>query len=463
MRRLLLLVFLASALLAAEPERGRMIENVAARSDATQTYTLYLPPSYDAAKKHPLLFVFDPRGRGTFAAEIFRNGADRYGWILISSNQTRSDDDGKANERALAALVPEASRYAVDPRRIYAAGFSGTAILSCALGFNTGAIAGVIGTGGRLVPQMEPDDFPFAHFGAAGSRDFNNREMRAIDDRLEKAGKQHRYVEFEGEHRWFSSDVATEAIRWMELVAMKEHRRATDEAFVTAAFTEDLAQVSRLVDSGELTNALRLVRSVIRAYDGIHPLDEAKEVAARLAADERVRRAVADEQKWDDFEQRILSKIAQQMPALLSRLREAPRVATALRDLEIAALRRHAEKPGAEGRAAARALESLRSLTGFYLPRELFSRHEYAVAAVMLRVATDLSPDAPSVWYNLGAALAQTGDRKGALEALEKAIEHGYRDASHLAADSDYAPLRDDERFQKIVARLRTNWPPLRN
>src|SRR5688572_19142511 len=157
MRRLAILTTLCAALSA--NGAGKLAENVVTAADKQQTYTLFLPGSYDAAKKYPLLLIFDTRGRGTVAAEIFTGAAEEYGWILISSNGTRSDESSKPNERALRALFPELSRYAVDPRRIYATGFSGTAIVAWSVGVNTGKLAGVIGVGGRLVDEVPPRKF----------------------------------------------------------------------------------------------------------------------------------------------------------------------------------------------------------------------------------------------------------------------------------------------------------------
>src|SRR5688572_25031151 len=121
-----------------------LTENVATRTDPAQTYTLVLPSSYDPAKKHPLLFVLDPRGRGTLAAEIFREAADEHGWILISSNNTMSDGPWEPNERAIRALYPEVERYAADPKRLYATGFSGTAAVAWSFGIRSRGLAGVI-------------------------------------------------------------------------------------------------------------------------------------------------------------------------------------------------------------------------------------------------------------------------------------------------------------------------------
>src|SRR5512143_3793124 len=79
---------------------GSTVEGVVCPSDPTQTYTLYLPPKYDRSRRWPLLLVFDPRGRGTLAAELFRDSAAAYGWIIVSSDNTRSDGPWEPNARA---------------------------------------------------------------------------------------------------------------------------------------------------------------------------------------------------------------------------------------------------------------------------------------------------------------------------------------------------------------------------
>lgn len=354
--RLLLIVVVATSLHA-----GVLTENVASRADATQTYTLYLPTSYDTAKQQPLLFVFDPRGRGTMAAEIFKDAAEEFGWILISSNQTRSDDDGAASNRAVRALLPEVGRYAADPRRIYATGFSGTAILAWAVGIRRGAFAGVIGVGGRLVDDHPPEQFSFAHYGFAGNLDFNNRDMRVIDERLERAGKVHRFRQFSAEHRWISKELAREAMAWFEVLAGKD---------VPKIYDRDLASASRLKG----VDALRAYREIVRTFDGLHPIDEARAAVQRLEADANVKRELADIAKWDAFEAQAL----RDPPRLLQRVGE---------------LKRRAKREGAEGVTARRLLEAVFAQTSFYLPRDLMQKGDTARAKAMLDIAAQIHPE----------------------------------------------------------------------
>lgn len=62
-----------------------------------------------------------------------------------------------------------------------------------------------------------------------------------------------------------------------------------------------------------------------------------------------------------------------------------------------------------------------------------------------------LLPDDPTWAYNLACSLSRTGAKKAALDALEKAIELGFRDGAAIAADGDFAELAGDRRFKELV------------
>ena len=459
MRRayLILLVVATVSAFAAEPERGKLTENVASRVDPSQTYTLYLPTSYDPAKKHPLLLVFDPRGRATEAAENFRGAAEELGWILISSTGTRSDEDFEPNVRALRALIPEVTRYAADPRRIYATGFSGTAMVSWLVGIQSGALAGVIGVGGRLFKELPPEKFSFASFGLAGDTDFNNRDMRKIDALLERAGKAHRFESFEGPHRWMPPELAREAVRWMELVAMKEQRRPRDESLIASAYASDIAAAAALEQGGHPLAALRRHRATLRTFEGLHPVDEARGAIARLERDPVARRELEDEEKWDRFEDQYVRDTIGRIATIIGAARSSDAndgSGIISRELRIAELLRRAKRDGAEGMTARRLLEHLHGQLTFYLLRQLIERKEYRLAAASLAVATQIHPERATTWVNLAAAHARLRDRKLALDELAKAIDLGYRDASHLATDEAFATLREDARFRELLSRI---------
>ena len=65
-----------------------------------------------------------------------------------------------------------------------------------------------------------------------------------------------------------------------------------------------------------------------------------------------------------------------------------------------------------------------------------------------------MEPDSPTAWYNLACSLSLTDQPDDAFAALEKAITLGYDDAEWMEEDDDFAPIRKDPRFARLLAQL---------
>lgn len=455
MRRLLAALLLAAALplSAAEIERGKIVDGLACASDPTQTYAAYLPTAYEPGQHRPLLFVFDPRRRGAVAAELFREAAEQYGWIVVSSNDTRSDESWEPNEIAVKAMVPDVvRRFSPDPRRIYATGFSGGAMVAWWLAQKTGGVAGVIGCSGRLADPHDADKVLFDWYGTAGDVDFNFGEARAIDAKLEAIHANHRLAIFEGPHRWAPQEILAEAVGWMELQSMRRGLRARDEALIRRLLDADLA-AARQLGTKPLAQ-LRRYEAIARTFDGLTPLDDVRATIAALAKSTPVAAARREEKRDDDFERSQRARI----PAVVNDFLHAddPQPATVLAHrLDLELLQKLAREPGSRGTTAQRVLEALAGQMGFYLPRDLLAKKEYGQAAAVLTIACRIHPERESLHYNLACASARARRRSDALDALEQAVAHGYRDAEHALADPDLESLHGDRRFDELVRRMK--------
>jgi len=443
----------------ATPAPGRLVDGIACRADPSQTYAVYLPSAYDPGRAWPLLFVFDPRSRGAMAAGIFQAAAEEHGWILASSNDTMSDGPWDPNVRAVNAMWPDVQeRFSVAPKRLYAAGFSGGAMLSWSVAQATGGLAGVIAVGGRLPPEIPSDEVGFAHFGAAGRHDFNFVPMTEIDELAASRGAPHRLEIFDGRHQWLAPELARVAVRWLETVAMAEGRRPVVPSFVEAAWEADLAAARESDEAGDRVTALRRYRALVETFDGLRDVAPARARLAALEGDRTTKRELRTAARWIDWERHRKAAAHRALGALDDP--ESPTVPARLASaLGIDDLQTRARKEGPEGDAAQRVLESLFVQLSFYRPREYFPAGRYREAATALAVAADVRP-LPHVLYNLGAAEARLGHAEKALAALERAVAAGWTDADHLAADEDYASLRDDETFRALLARMRSSEQP---
>jgi predicted esterase len=432
---------------------GEMVQGITCASDPSQTYTLYLPPDFADDRRWPVLLVFDPRGRSVLAAELFREAADAYGWILVSSDNTRSDGPWEPNEKAIAALWPEVhDRLPADFDRIYAAGFSGGGAVAYVLSRSTNEVAGILACGSRHFP----DSLKHVHapiFSTAGDTDFNYHEMHAVDAFLEKQGNPHRLAIFGGGHTWMTRGVALDAVEWFELLAMRSGLRDRDPALVETLYEADLADAEGLASDGRLIEAARRLNEIGRTYTGLRDTTDARTAAWKIEGSPEYRQQRKKMRKWDAFEREYLEEMNRQF-AELRNAEIVPPVAQMARRFRIEELQRRALEPGIEGVTARRALNSLVTGLGYYLPRDFMAAEQYDRLAASLELALRVNRENPVSWYNLACARARLDRGEPAVEALEMALDLGFNNSELLATDTDLDSLRERDDFKTLMASL---------
>jgi len=458
MRRVLLYLVLLCAAGAAAAEVpplrapvGEMVEGIECASDPTQTYTLYIPSTFTNDRRWPVLLVFDPRGRSLLAAELFQDAAETFGWIIVSSDNTRSDGPMKPNTIALQALWPEVhTQLPADFNRIYAAGFSGGGAVAYALSRSTREVAGIVACGARHFPEdLKGNDVPI--FAAAGNTDFNYREMHLVDAFLDKQDNPHRLVIFDGPHTWMPPSLAREAVEWFELVAMQRGLRQPDPKLVESAYAAELKTAQTLESEGWLLEALRRFREMDRTYGGLRDTSDLQRTAEEIERDPEYKRQRKELKRWLAFERRYLEEMGRQF-AELRTAEITPPVSQMARGFRIEELEQRALQPGVEGVTARRALNSLTTGLSFYLPRDFMAAGQYDRLAASLELALQVRDDNSVWWYNLACARARLGHEESAMEALGQALDLGLGRTDLLATDPDLDTLRDRGDFKTLLA-----------
>jgi hypothetical protein len=94
-------------------------------------------------------------------------------------------------------------------------------------------------------------------------------------------------------------------------------------------------------------------------------------------------------------------------------------------------------------------VEVLSLLGGLYTGSKMYAKGLY----VDQRLAM-LKKDDPIVQYNLGCSYALVRQTDRAFEALNRAVDLGYRDTKHMADDHDLDGIRSDPRYAALVARI---------
>jgi dienelactone hydrolase len=439
--------FLACTLGAAEAELlGRVLGKVACTADATQTYALYVPSNYTKEKVWPVIYCFDPGARGLAPVERLKAAAEKFGYIVAGSNNSRNGP-WEANEAAIQAMTRDvAAHLAVDRRRVYVAGLSGGARVAVQLAL-VGYAKGVIACSAGFPTQGEgvPPRVPFPFFGTAGTEDFNYREMKQLDADLDDRSARHRIVIFNGGHEWAPAELLTSAVEWLELQAMRAETRSRDEALIKIAWQTRLAAVPV---SGGLER-WRELKSLAVDFKGLADTGEVENQAKKLAGAPEVKAGLKTER----------ALIARE-GALLEQIEFAVGRNAAAKQKLVAELRAKAEaaEDSPEGQMVRRVLASY-----FYFVREdvrdLFASRDYKRAAEILELAVELRPGQSRTWFDLARARASSRDAAGALAALRRSAEVGFSDAGRAEADPAFEKLKADPSFQEILVTIRANPP----
>jgi dienelactone hydrolase len=448
----------ANALALASPNpqqlaRGVLIEKIALKSDPAQSYTLYLPSAYTPEKKWPILYCFDPLARGGVPVELFRAAAEKYGWIVAGSNNSRNGPLRPSLDAAAALWDDTHARFSIDERRVHAAGFSGGARLAVRFGYLCrGCLAGVVACGAGFPSDIKPSAaVPFPVYAVAGIDDFNFPELKNLDDALDKFSVPHRLAVFAGAHAWPSADACADAIEWLELQAMKAGRQERDESFVEQLWQRQSRKARDQEAAREFYEAFEIYRSLAMDFRGLRDTQEHERKAAQLKETKEVRKALDAERAQINKQQRLAGELV----ALAGMRQDAEQGVVAAINFRkaVADLRADARKSvdTSERRIARRALNQV--FAQFYegATNLLQRRENYARAVSSLALAAEIASDNPRVRYELACAYALKRDKRKALDTLRKAIELGFKDRADVASNEALDSLRQEAEFRELV------------
>jgi predicted esterase len=456
---------------AQEFEPATLHEKVTCRSDPAKSYALYLPSSFDKERRWPVLFLFDPGARGRAGVEAFRVAAERFGWILVGSNDSKNGPLEASARAAWALWTDVRKRLPVDPGRSYAAGFSGGARVASLFPRIVGEkIAGIIGCGAGLAAGVGPGELSAgAFFGLVGLKDFNYEEMKRLDQDLEGAAVPHRVLVFEGAHSWPPPDDCTRAVEWMEVTAMKQGLRPADQAVIEAAVGKDLAEANSLEAEGRIFWAVDRIDSAARLAEGPDlgagpaEIEDLAGRIERLKARKEYGRFLDAEKKRDRKAAAFRDEFSRAFGAVEdARTGGAPAVPKVLGATRIDRLMKEAKGAQAlEDRALASRMLFDFSFAARARALDLYGRRDLNRAGAYLDLAIAACeeglPLETALHYDRAGVAALAGDKAAALRHLAAAVDKGFADLAFLEGDKDLDPIRSEEQFREIVEKIRAS------
>jgi predicted esterase len=442
--------------------RGQVVEHLASRANPKASYAVYLPSGYSSERKWPVVFLLDPRGRALIPIELFRPAAERLGYVLLSSYDSRSDGARAPNDLAMDAMLDDVQRYiAVDGRRLYIAGFSGTARFAWDISEGLpGALAGIIGAGAGLPGERSwlaahVHGAPFAFWSAVGSIDPNYEEVRALDRDLASTALPHAVEYFEGPHQWPPERLCARALEWMEVEAVRRGLRPRDQSLIDSLAKSRLDELAELQRTGPSANSLRRHRAFVADFQGLVPTTSVDSVATMLARDPAVLRQL---QREDELAAKDLEWTRELFGVLRElKLSESPLgLGTLKSKSRVDELRRLAGgTDSSTAIAARRGINRILVYTTFYELRDYFAGRRWEHALVLLRLADAASPGHAGVCFGFAQVYAQLGREKEALDALECTAKGKGASVTSIEESALLEPIRASPRYREILQTLR--------
>jgi poly(3-hydroxybutyrate) depolymerase len=231
------------------------IQRIKCNADTSQTYGLYLPSNYNSNISFPVIFLFDPHGSGNFALEIFKEAAERYGYIIVASNNSKNGVGDLVY--ILEVLTRDVfQKYSIDKKRIYTAGFSGGGRVALSLAKESGYVKGVL-TAGAGISRLDITQLKnkFDIYAIAGYGDFNYSEVAAISAQLNGTGWRYVISTFDGGHTWPPTSIINEAVQWFSLNAMREGLLQEDKIFIKEISEKYKYECDSLIKAGQYLDA----------------------------------------------------------------------------------------------------------------------------------------------------------------------------------------------------------------
>ena len=417
---------------------GKVIDTVACAADAGQSYAAYIP-STGNKKALPVIYFFDPHASGSLPLYKYKALADKYGFLLIGSNNSKNGNDWQITEAIWQILSDDTrKRFKIDPQRIYTAGFSGGAKVASFEALNHPEIKGVIANGAGLPDGAAAGNYAFSFTAITGEGDMNMTELVAISKEFDKTSTRHRLMLFHGKHEWAPEKTMDVAFAGFQFDGMRNKLLPVNTAFINSY----IANSKKTVDVyTKENNLLKAVAECVLASNLVGGLSSDANwfsgKATALSHQDAYKKQEQERQQLLATEQNIKTTYAQQFNQGDMEYWKK----------EITDLQTKATATTAEGAMYQRLLAYL-SLAFYSFSNQLVGNHRDVGADYYVNLYKMADPTNSEAWYFSAILHARLNDLPAVEADLLKAVACGFNDKARLRSQNDFVDRGID--FGKI-------------
>ena len=440
-------------------ENGKLIDTVFCMADPGQSYALYLPSNYSPEKAWPAIYVFEPAARGKLPVSLFKAGAEKYGYVIVASNNSRNGNWDNIIKAGNAMFEDTFARFSIDQSRVYTSGFSGGSRAATAIASITGRISGIIacGAGFSSNPSYQPKKgMKLSYVGIVGDKDMNYQEHHAVKRQLDQMGIDNQLILFDGKHSWPDAATLQQAIEWLQVGAMKMALLPQDQNFLQQKFDEGLFAASHLNGEDNLIEKHRRLTQLNSAFEGLADMKGIEDSIRLIQSDRAFKKAVKRREGMDKKEFELRDYYVQALTELnIAKFQNNEN----LKDeewwgKEAKFLNNMMNSHDPEKSKMAKRVFNMiwancaETSAGYIVQNDLKS------ALVFSELWVRLQPE--SVWalWNLAKVYALQEKVDLSLQLLGKAYENGMRKSASLTREPAFAILKKDKRYQELLQQL---------
>ncbi len=436
-------------------EVGKVIDSIKIKEAQNETYTLYLPTTYDAKDLSAAIFIFDPAARGRVGVEVFRESAERFNYVLVCSNNSKNGPYQVNFDIANRLLADVFLKFNIDQKRIYTAGFSGGSRLATSIASLTNAIQGVIACGAGLpvIQNQRPHlESKFSYVGLVGDEDMNFQEMHSAKTFLNSLNIDNEILTYEDGHRWPSKFQIKRAMGWLELQAFKHRLKPINHDAVKQLYEASYA----LADSLKIKqpyNAVVEFERIKKNFNSYFQLDSISRLIQTIESSKMYKQESAIKKRIEQKEYRLTDPF-------LMKFREESVLGRSTDDFswwknELKKL--HKEESTHQDFFSLKMMKRIRyrlmamaiENSNAFIASKQFNHALYCDNLLVL-----MYPDRPYWSFRLAQSYARLDNFSSSLYHLKKAVQKGFKDVQNIKTSKSFEKFKSKKKFQKFLESL---------
>ncbi|HKL36370.1 MAG TPA: hypothetical protein VJ899_08775 [Salegentibacter sp.] len=413
---------------------GKIVDSIPTSDTVAGSFALYLPTKFDEKQKWPVIFVFDPQGRGRATAQLFRTIAEKQSYVIASSNLNLKKDSLKNNITRVNSFIRQVDgMLSIDRQQVYIAGLSEGGQLAAALPFVYNNISGVLAIENAWLNTEYLNTTNKFMFSAIACDERNTmhvlKEIEAYLDKENYPTEMHFYT-CEDKVEWPDTYVIQNAVAGFTLNAMKEGKRPEDLELLEQLYNNEV----------EYAQVLRRTRNYYRAFEKLKQIEDKYEdfsLDADLSDEiKNIRRNKAFRKQRRDYRNAIASENAKREEFIY--YMDSDVVTSNFENIgwwaaQVEELKENEEKfTGPKQKKASRLLGFLDNLSETYYNNYVNSRANARSKVFVSILRTIFDKKDPEAYLNIIKIAGHDGDHQTALLYLEDLLKTGFNDMEAL-------------------------------